>query len=548
MKSTMMDVPLTVTSMLDRAAALFPDTPIVSRKPDRSLHRSTYRDLDRRARQLAAALMQAGLARGERVATLMWNHSAHLEAYFGVPFAGGVLHTLNLRLAPDQLAFIVNDAGDRFLVVDDVLLPVLQAFLSQVRFERIFVVGSTGSAAQFEDYEQFIGVTTAGVTFPAIGETEAAAMCYTSGTTGDPKGVVYSQRALALHSLAIALPDALSLSQWDCVMPVVPMFHANAWGLPYAAAMVGARQVLPGPCIDPASLLELCEREQVTLAAGVPTVWMAICEQLEKNPGKWNLARGMRAAIGGAAPSESLIRKLAGYGIQVIHAWGMTEATPVATVCRVKPHLACLPEEAQNALRATQGTRLPFMELRVMNDSGEVPPDAKTMGEVHLRSPWVAASYFNRTDAHDKWSEDGWFRTGDMVTIDTEGYIKVVDRAKDLIKSGGEWISSIDLENALVAHPAVKEAAVIAMPHAKWGERPLAVIVVEENSSITTEELSAFLALKFAKWQLPDEYVFVDQLPHTSTGKLLKSELRATLRSTWPAADRYVNRLRVSGA
>ncbi len=530
MKSTMMDAPLALTTMLERAATLFPQTEIVSRKSDRSLHRCTYQDIWTRARQLAAALLQAGLQGGERVATLMWNHYAHLEAYFGVPLAGGVLHTLNLRLSPDQLAYIVNDAQDRFLIVDDVLLPLLNAFLTQVRVERIFVVPLAGSAPQFENYEDLLASAPSQVAFPAIAEPDAAAMCYTSGTTGEPKAVVYSHRALALHSLAIALPDALGLSQYDAVLPVVPMFHANAWGLPFAATMVGAKQVLPGPCTDALSILELCDGEQVTAAAGVPTVWMGICEQLEKYLVKWKLSPRLRALIGGAAPSEALLRTLAQHAIQVVHAWGMTECAPVATVSRVKPHLMQLSEDEQYAVRATQGTPVPFMELRVMNDAGEVPCDGKTMGEAQLRGPWVAASYYHRADEHDKWTAEGWFRTGDMVTVDAERYVKVVDRAKDLIKSGGEWISSVDLENALVAHPAIKEAAVIAVPHAKWGERPLAIVVAKEKAAVSADELSALLAKKFAKWQLPDEYIFVEQLPHTSTGKLLKSELRKRYR------------------
>jgi fatty-acyl-CoA synthase len=539
MKSTMMDTPLTVVPMLTRASRFFPQVEIVSRKPDRKLQRSTYRELDCRAHQLAAALLQAGLQRGDRVATLMWSHSVHLEAYFGVPLAGGVLHTLNLRLAPDQLAFIANHAGDRFLIVDDVLLPVLKGFIDKVHFERILVVPFSGQCNNgLEDYEHFIAQAPETVSYPVLEEWDAAAMCYTSGTTGEPKGVVYSHRALVLHTFAIALADSLGISRNDVVLPVVPMFHANAWGINFAATMVGAKQALPGPCLDPESILDLCEREQVTIASGVPTVWMGVAEQLDNNPERWSLAPNLRVMIGGSALSESLMRRLGGHGVRAFQGWGLTESTPVATVCTLKAHLASLPTDQQYEYLVTQGLPMPYMELRVMNDAGEVPPDGKTMGEVQLRGPWVAAHYYNLPDQTDKWTEDGWFRTGDVVTVNAEGYIRIVDRAKDLIKSGGEWISSVDLENAIVAHPAVKEAAVIAVPDSKWGERPLAAVVLIEGSSVTAEELSAFISPKFAKWQLPDRYIFLPELPHTSTGKLLKSELRARYsnRDRQPAA------------
>jgi fatty-acyl-CoA synthase len=530
MKSTMMDFQLTLAPMLERAAKLYPGVEIVSRMPDRTLHRCTYSDLAGRARRLARALIAAGLQRGDRVATLMWNDSVHLEAYFGVPLAGGVVHTLNLRLPPNQLGFIARHAGDRFLIVDDVLLPLLQQFVSDAPFERIFVYRTGAcSSGLYEDYESLLVTAPDNCALPQLSEYDAAAMCYTSGTTGDPKGVVYSHRALALHSLALAMADCFGISHPDTVLPVVPMFHVNAWGFPYVATLVGAKQVLPGPCLDAESLLDLCEREQVTLANGVPTVWMAVCAELDKNPNRWRLAPNLTLAVGGSAPAESLIRRFDAHGIRLIHAWGMTESTPIASVCHLRPSLSDLSQDEKYAIRAMQGTPVPFIEARVVGDDGEVCCDGKTMGEVQLRGPWVASSYFNMPELGGKWTSDGWLRTGDVVTVNEHGYLHIVDRTKDLIKSGGEWISSVDLENAIVAHPGVKEAAVIAVPHPKWDERPVAVVVANEPRP-APEELNEFLARRFAKWQLPDAYIFVEELPHTSTGKLLKSALRDRYR------------------
>ena len=530
MKSTMMDFQLTLGPILERAVTLYPRVEIVSRRPDRSIERRTYAEVAARARTLARALIGAGLRRGERVATLMWNHGVHLEAYFGIPLAGGVLHTLNLRLPPQQLGFIARHAADRFVIVDEILLPVLEKFIAEAPFERVFVHRACQTSPDpYEDYEGLLKTAPGGGALPELDESEAAAMCYTSGTTGDPKGVVYSHRALVLHSMALAMADSLAVSQNDAAMPVVPMFHANAWGFPFVATMVGAKQVLPGPHVDAESLLDLCEREQVTIATGVPTVWMAVCAELDKNPGRRRLAPGLRLAVGGSAPAESLIRRFDAHHIRLIHAWGLTESTPIASVCRLRPCLGAMSEDEQYAIRATQGMPVPFMEARVMNENGAVPWDGETMGEVQLRGPWVAASYYNMPELGEKWTKDGWLRTGDVVTVNEHGYLRIVDRTKDLIKSGGEWISSVDLENAIVGHPGVKEAAVIAVPHPKWEERPVAVIVAGEPKP-TAEELDEFLAKRFAKWQVPDAYIFVDELPHTSTGKLLKSALRERYR------------------
>jgi fatty-acyl-CoA synthase len=523
-----MDYPLTLTHILERAVRHFPKSKIVSRLPDRSLHCHTYADFYRRSRALAQGLLRLGLQKGDRVGTLMWNHYAHLEAYFGIPVAGGILHTLNLRLASVDQAFIANHAGDRFLIVDDILLPTYEKFRPEVNFERVIVVPHTGQPLKKEclNYEELLSQGKGDLAYPSLDEREAAAMCYTSGTTGRPKGVLYSHRALVLHSLALGLADAFGMGERDAVLPFVPMFHVNAWGLPFAAPMVGAKLVLPGPCLDPESLLDLIEGEQVTLASGVPTVYMGIADALEKFPGRWKLAPGARMAVGGAAPPEALIRRLDKQGIRLIQGWGMTESSPIATWCTLMPQMDSWDEDSKYAVRSGQGRALPLVELRAVGLNGEVPWDGKTQGEIHLRGPWIASGYYGSPDERGKWTDDGWLRTGDIATIDPNGYIRICDRAKDLIKSGGEWISSVELENALMAHPAVAEAAVIAVPHPKWQERPLAVVVLREGAAPTPEELCSFLSPKFAKWQLPDGFVFVPEIPHTASGKMLKSKLR----------------------
>ena len=524
----MMNYPLTLVPMLERAGKLFGPRELVSRRQDRSLCRSTYSDFYRRARALAECITRAGLQRGDRVATLLWNHSVHFECYFGVPVAGGVLHPLNLRLHPNEIAYIVNHAQDRFLIVDDVLLATLEKFKSQVNFERIFVVRHSDSTLPhgYEDYEEWLNQATSDFHYPEINEQDGASMCFTSGTTGNPKGVLYSHRSTVLHSMSHTMADSVAVSERDCILIGSSMFHANAWGLPYSAAMVGAKLVFPGSFLDAESILDTIEQEHVTIAGAVPTIWLPVLELLEKHKGRWKREHDVRIMCGGTAPPESLIRALDRHKLHIIHAWGMTETSPAATISRIRGAMEDWPEDRQYASRARQGWPLPFVELRVMTPEGEAPWDGETMGELEVRGPWIASSYYQAPEAAQRWSHDGWFRTGDVATMDPDGCIKLVDRTKDLIKSGGEWISSVDLENALMSHPAVREAAVIAISHPKWQERPLAVVVLKDGAKPTVEELRDFLSQKFAKWQLPDDFVFVDELPHTSIGKLSKVELR----------------------
>ncbi len=520
--ATMMEFPLTLDRLVERSERHFGPVEIVSRRPDGSLHRTNFGAVCARARKLAEALARWGLRPGDRVASLMWNHAAHLELYLGAPLAGGVVHTLNLRLHPDDLAYIVNHAQDRLLLVDEVLLPLLEKFRDRVRLERVVVVPSAGGG----EYEGFLATAQGDWTPPVLAEGDAAGMCYTSGTTGQPKGVVYSHRSNALHALGVALVDSLALSHRDTLLPVVPMFHANAWGLPHAATMVGCKLVLPGPQLDAVSLLELMQSEGVTCAAGVPTVWLNILEALEKQPGRWKLAPGLRMVVGGSAAPEAMIRAFERHGLHVLHAWGMTEMSPVGSVSHLGPEAAQQTEDEKYAQRARQGHPLPWVDIRAVNASGVVPWDGQTPGELHVRGPWVASEYFQNDEAKDRWTPDGWFRTGDVVTIDGTGSLKVCDRIKDLIKSGGEWISSVELENRLMAHPAVKEAAVVSVPHPKWAERPLAAVVLREGAKVAPAELRDFLAPHFADFWLPDAFVFLDAIPRTSAGKFLKSALR----------------------
>ncbi|MBV9337209.1 MAG: long-chain fatty acid--CoA ligase [Solirubrobacterales bacterium] len=518
------DFQLTLTTLVERAERLSPTRPVVSRRPDGSLERTTMGDCVRRARRLAAALSALGVGIGERVATLLWNQAEHLELYYAVPLMGAVIHTLNPRLPPDDLTYIAAHAADRVIVVDESLLGVLESV--GWAFKHVIVVSRSGAHPVGSlEYESLIASARA-LDWPPIGERRAAVMCYTSGTTGRPKGVVYSHRALVLHSLVAAMPDVHGISARDVILPAVPMFHVNAWGLPFTAALAGASIVLPGPRLDPVSILDLLESERVTFTAGVPTVWMSVLEALDAEPDRWDLSALQRVSLGGAALPVSLLEGLDRHGVTVVQGWGMTETSPVGTMCLLPSELDAAPRDAQHEYLARQGVPVPFVELRARDEDGElVPWDDRAMGELEVRGPWVVAGYHDGTDA-DKFTADGWFRTGDIVRIDPRGCIRICDRSKDLVKSGGEWISSVDLENRLMAHRSVAEAAVIAVPDDRWGERPLAAVVLRDGMQATPEELRRHLSIEFAKWQLPERIEFVRAIPRTATGKFKKTALR----------------------
>jgi fatty-acyl-CoA synthase len=520
------DFPLSLTAIIDRAEVLTPGRKVVSRRPDGSVERTTLGETAERARRLASGLRDLGIGDGDPVATLLWNQPEHLELYFAVPQMGAVLHTLNPRLSQDELQFIVSDAEDKVVIVDETLFEVFEKFRSAQDFDHVIVVSRSGSMPEGTiDYASLIEGSEP-MEWPELEERRAAAMCYTSGTTGRPKGVLYSHRALVLHSLMAALPDAHSISGRDTILPVVPMFHANAWGLPYIAAFAGTGLVLPGPKLDAESVLELLADEKVTITAGVPTVWMAILQALNEEPDRWDLSALRLMIVGGSAVPRSMLEGFDKHGLHIIQAWGMTETSPMGTICRLPPELDDAPEDEQYEFRARQGIPSPFVEIRARNDEGElIPWDDEAMGELEVRGPWVAAGYW-RGRGEEKFTDDGWFQTGDVVKINSHGCIRISDRSKDLVKSGGEWISSVDLENNLMAHPAVAEAAVIAMPDDKWGERPMAVVVLRDGQEASPEELREHLSTHFAKWQLPDRFEFVDEIPRTATGKFKKTDLR----------------------
>jgi len=518
----MMDFQLTIPPLLRRAETFFGDKEIVSRLPDKSFHRYTYRDLAGRAKQLAVGLRELGLEPGDRVGTLCWNHYQHLEAYFGIPCGGFVLHTLNLRLHPSDIGYIASHGGDRAVIVDRSLLPLLDQFKGETQIEHVLVVE--------DSYEELLaGADADAWEEPALDEWQAAAMCYTSGTTGRPKGVVYSHRSTILHALGVASTSPLGrrIGEADTLLPVVPMFHANAWGYPYLAAMLGSKLVFPGPHLDPESLLEDFVQEGVTWTAGVPTIWLGMLQLLDANPGKWDLSRMQGMLVGGAAVPRAMIAAYKErHGLTVVQGWGMTETSPVASVSDMIGDLRDADDETQYDYVAMAGLPLPLVEIRVRAGEEEVPWDAESMGELEVRGPWVASAYYETPDQADRWTPDGWFRTGDIVSMHPRGFIQIKDRSKDVIKSGGEWISSVDLENAIMAHPAVAEAAVIAIPDERWQERPLAAVVLKQGQSASAEELLEFLVPQFAKWWLPDRIEFVAEIPKTAVGKFRKTALR----------------------
>jgi fatty-acyl-CoA synthase len=526
------DYQLTLPAILRRAETLYGYREIVTRKPDKSFHRYTYADFVSRAKKLAVALKRLGVESGSRVGTLAPNNYQHLEAYFGVPSAGGVLHTINPRLHEDDLSYIANHAEDKVLLVDGTLVEVLESFREETNVEHVVVFdhGDDRVPDGTISYEELLADADEGeFEYPEFDEKQAAALCYTSGTTGRPKGTLYSHRAIALHSMMVALGNTLALRETDCVLPVVPMYHVNAWGLPFASTLVGAKQVMPGSHLDAESIIENLEQEKVTLTAGVPTVYLPVLEALDEEPENHDLSALRSMVIGGSAAPEGLIQAYKErHGIDVIHAWGMTEMSPIGTVSNLTSDLLELPEDEQLDYKAKQGYPVPFIEVRARDEETDefVPWDDETMGELEVRGPWVASSYFNTEEGAEDFTEDGWFKTGDIVSIDEHGFINIQDRDKDLVKSGGEWISSVQLENALMAHEAVAEAAVIAIPHEKWDERPLAVVVLKEGQEATAGDLQDHLEGDFAKFWLPDAYEFIEEIPKTATGKFRKLALR----------------------
>ncbi|ACB34110.1 AMP-dependent synthetase and ligase [Leptothrix cholodnii SP-6] len=534
MPGRMMQMPLLISSLLVHAARHAADTEIVSKRVEGDLHRSTWRDAERRSRQVAQVLDALGCEPGDRIGTLAWNGYRHLEIYYGCSGSQRVCHTINPRLFPDQIAWIVNDAADRVLCFDLTFLPLVEKLAPALESVRHFVLmtdrahmPASTSIESLKCYEDLVEAQNGAYAWPSFDENTASSLCYTSGTTGHPKGAVYSHRSTVLHAYGAALPDAMGCSSADVILPVVPMFHVNAWGLPYAAALVGAKLVLPGPHLDGKSLHELFEGEQVTFSAGVPTVWLGLINHMKANGLKFSSFK--RTVIGGSACPPAMMRTLEqDFGVEVIHAWGMTEMSPLGTLSKLKAKHQALDPQARHHLLEKQGRVIYGVDMAIVGDDGRALPwDGKASGDLLVRGPWVISSYFGRDDSPlRRLDGQDWFPTGDVATIDADGFMQITDRSKDVIKSGGEWISSIELENIAMAHPGVYEAAVIACKHPKWDERPLLVVVRKPGVDLSREEMLAFYEGRIAKWQAPDDVVFVDELPHTATGKLLKIRLR----------------------
>ncbi|SFS72491.1 long-chain fatty acid--CoA ligase [Marininema halotolerans] len=532
----MMNVPLLISPMLERAERVFPKKEIVSCTPS-GIHRQTYAQMGERTRKLSDALQKLGVKQGDRVGTLAWNHYRHLEAYFAIPSMGAVLHTINLRLSPEHLAYVINHAEDRILLIDDSLLPLIEAIREKLTTVEAFIIMSDQSElpkttlSPLYSYEDLLSEGDPHFEYPKdLDENSPAGMCYTSATTGMPKGVVYTQRSIYLHSMTAGLADTIGLSEGDTCLSVVPMFHVNAWGLPFAATWFGAKQVLPGPMLKAEVLANLIQSEKVTVTGGIPTIWMELLKELEHKT--YDLSSLRMLLFGGLSAPPSMIRAFEEkHGIPVVHAYGMTETSPIVTVSHLKSYQKDLPLEERLAIKAKQGLVSPGLEVRAIGSDGkEIAWDGKEMGELLIRGPWIADAYYKGDRSSDAF-QDGWLHTGDVVTIDEEGTIKVADRTKDLIKSGGEWISSVDLENGIMSHEGVYEAAVVGMPHEKWQERPVACVVLKENykNKVSEENIIDFLKPQVAKWWLPDEVIFMDELPKSTVGKFLKRALREQL-------------------
>jgi fatty-acyl-CoA synthase len=528
--SMMMQTPLTMTQMIKRAEKYFPKKQVISRTTN-GIERFTYKQIAERTRRLADSLQKLGVQRGDKVGTLAWNHHRHLEAYFAIPCSGAVLHTINIRLAPQHISYIINHAEDKVLFIDQDILPLIEKCKDELPTVKAFVIMTDNdelpetTLEPVYHYERLIAEGNEAYEYPEdLDENDPAGMCYTSATTGNPKGVVYSHRGIVLHSMALGLADTAALSEKDTAMAVVPMFHANAWGLPFAGVWFGTNLVMPGPNFTPKILVELIEQEKVTFTAGVPTIWLGMLKELEEN--SYDISSLRAVLCGGSAAPKFVIRAFEQkYQIPFMHGYGMTETSPLVVISSLKSYQEELPYEERLEIRAKQGILVPGVEIKVVGQQGEVAWDGKEMGELLIRGPWIASEYYKDERTQDAF-RDGWLYTGDVVTVDEEGFIKIVDRTKDLIKSGGEWISSVDLENALMAHEAVFEAAVVAVPHEKWTERPVACVVLKQKGSVTKEELIDFLAPQFAKWWLPDDILFLDEIPKTSVGKFLKRALR----------------------
>lgn len=542
MQGLMMNWQLTLTHVLERARRVFHEQRVSSRHAV-GLHRYSFADMTRRVDRLAGALAGLGVTRGDRIGTLGWNSHRHLEAYYAVPCMGAVLHTLNLRLHPDQLAYVINHAGDRVLIVDASLLPLLEKVRDRIPTVEQVVVMSDGPLGEglppgAHDYEALLAAAPESFAWPDLDEQDAAALCYTSGTTGHPKGVLYSHRSLVLHTLGFSIADAFAIRERDVVLTIVPMFHANAWGLPFAAGMLGCSMVLPGPHLGPKDLVDLIESEGVTFVGGVPTIVSGLCQYLKESGRTVPTLR--QILVGGSALPRVLLESFQAMGIEVVHAWGMTELSPAGTVSRLRRDMEEWPEEEKIRVRLLQGSPFPLVELRIVMDDGTVAPwDGVTAGELEARGPWVARAYYEDPSGADRF-HDGWFRTGDVASIDTRGYVRLVDRTKDMVKSGGEWISSVDLENVIMGHPQVAEAAVIAIAHPKWTERPLACVVPKPDcaGALSRSALREWLRGRVADWWLPDDVVVVEVVPKTSVGKFDKKVLRERFKDhVWPEAS-----------